>query len=179
MSRWAGNLNVERQGDTVSARPVFNAVVVGALWIAGLALITAMDIRDGSVSLDDSVDLAILTFLGIVGLFTLVLRTIVTTFDSTNRKIVQDRILFTVFRWRRRSYPFAEVASAGVDEYQNNEGQTEYHPTVALKNGVSIRLLHNPDSQSNCAAAVEEICATTGLPRSDKTWRDESEGNAA
>jgi hypothetical protein len=159
-------LTVERKGDGVVARSQYSNVLFGI--ICSIALIAFGTYRDeGSTSmLDHPFSAAIITVLFLASLFMLLHRTIETSFDPVNQQAVQERIIWFIWRYRRRSYPFSEIAGIGVKKFWTEDG-SGYIPVMTLRDDREVRLSYHNDSQSSCAEDVTAICTATGLARLD------------
>lgn len=169
------NLTVERKTDGVVVRSQYNAFAVGVGWTIALIAAIITNVGAGVLALDNPLDVVGTIFLLLVGLFLMLHRTIETSFYPVKQQVVQQRLIWFLWRWRRRSYSFSAIAGVGIKRYWNaDSGQSSYSPVMTLKDGSEVQLLHESESQSNCAEAVTTIRTATGLARLDLTWPDDA-----
>jgi hypothetical protein len=144
------NLTVERLADGVVVRSRYNAFAFGAVWTIALIATIITNVGTGVSALDNPLEAVGTIFLLLVGLFMMLHCTIETSFDSVKQQAVQERLIWVLWRWRRRSYSFSAIGGVGVKRYWDaDNGQSSYSPVMTLKDGSEVRLCHESDSQSN------------------------------
>ena len=169
-----GSLKVERRGDRVTLRAVYFSPVFAVIWTVIVAAIVFGTKRSGAMAFDSPIDVIAPAFMFAVGILALFHRTIATSFDMTTKTVLQQRTLFAVWHWRKRSYAFSEIAGIGVDESRDGDGDSEFSVIVTLKDGQVVRLDHKLHDETICAQTAESIRAATALPRVDRSWREEA-----
>jgi hypothetical protein len=97
------------------------------------------------------------------GVFLLLSREIITTFDLRSHRVVHHVSIGRGWYERRRTYSFAEIAGLLLNEYH---GETHsYMPVMTLLNGETRWLSTANGSYLICAMTIEAICAVTGLQK--------------
>jgi hypothetical protein len=164
-------VDVKREGKRVEVRSVFFVLAFPLMWMVGLAAMTAHVVRSEDIRVDNPFLWGVGLMFGF-GLFATLHRTILTSFDGSKGSMVQQRFLCGVWRWRERSYSFGEIAGVGVHQWDSDDGK-QFSLLATLKNGETVRLVHHDIDRSDCYMAAENICAATGIPRADTSWKDE------
>jgi hypothetical protein len=167
------NLNITLHDGRLTVKSSYMGVFFAMLWTAALIGMLFKETRsDIGLFLNSPFELAVSAILLGTGAFAMLPRRIITSFDERNLGIIQTRIIAGVWTWRTRRYAFSDIAGVGVQEC-NDEGKDVYYPIITLNGGRVVGLIYEGESRSVSAEAVGQICAETGLPRLDVSWRDE------
>lgn len=169
------NLNITRQDGRLIVKSSYMGMFFATLWTAALIAMLVKETRsDISLFLSSPVELAVSALLLGTGAFAMLPRRIFTSFDGRNLGITQTRTIAGVWTWRTRRHALSDIAGVGVQEsWSSDDNRDVYFPIIALKNGRVVRLIHVDESRYVSAEAAGQICAETGLPRLDVSWRDE------
>jgi hypothetical protein len=158
------DLRLERQGDTLVVHSKHIARWVRALLVGGFALIWLRQTDQSGLALLGywpSVVMGVALF-GF-GVFLVLPREVITTFDLRSHRVVQRVSIGRGWYERRRTYAFAEIAGLRLNE---SHGETHsYLPVMALRNGETRWLSTANGSYLICAMTIEAICAATGLQK--------------
>jgi hypothetical protein len=161
------DLRIERQGDALIVQSKHNRWH-GALGV-GFALFWLTKIY--GIGMPDQNWAFAGYWLGVVigvalfgfGVFLLLSREIITTFDLRSHRVVHHVSIGRGWYERRRTYSFAEIAGLLLNEYH---GETHsYMPVMTLLNGETRWLSTANGSYLICAMTIEAICAVTGLQK--------------
>jgi len=162
------NFVLERRDGRLITSSVYSGMALAVvLWIAALGVTLVATFHQGFVDFPSPLDVFGTAILVGVGLFALLRRDMSTSFEPTNRQVVQDRILGRVWRWRTRRYSFDDIAGIGIRVYQGDDGKKSYHPTMTLKDGRLVSLTYHEEHRPSAHAILTEICPATGLSRLD------------
>jgi hypothetical protein len=163
------DLRLERQGDALIVHSRHIARWVGVLLVGfGLYLIW----RIYGIGLPNQSWLALLAYwfglvLGVmflgIGVFLLLPREIITTFDLRCRRVVHHLSIGHGWYERRRTYAFAEIA--GLRLHGHDAEPDSCMPVMMLLNGETRWLSTANGNYLICATTIEAICAVTGLPK--------------
>jgi hypothetical protein len=167
------NLDITRQDGQLTVKSSYMGVFFATLWTATLIGMLVRETRDDiGLFLSSPFELGVSALLLGVGAFAMLPRRIITSFDERSSGITQTRIIAGVWAWRTRHYAFSDIAGVGVQEC-SDDGRDVYFPIITLMGGKLVRLIHDDESRSVSAEVAGQICAETGLPRLDISWRDE------
>jgi hypothetical protein len=168
------DLRLECQGDALIVHSRHIASWVGALLIFGFALIWLRQIywimmpnQSGRALLGYWLSAVIGVMIVGIGVFLLLPREVITTFDLRSRRVLHHVSIGRGWYERRRTYAFAEIAGLGLKYYAE---PGSYMPVMALRNGERRRLSTANGSYLIYATTIAEICAVTGLQNLGVRW---------
>ena len=169
------NLYITRQDGRLIVKSSYMGMFFAALWTAVLIAMLVKETRnDISLFLSSPFELGVSALLLATGAFAMLPRRIVTSFDGRNLGITQTQTIAGMWTWRTRRHAVSEIAGVGIQEcWSSDDSRDVYFPIITFKDDRVVRLIHADESRSVSAEAVGQICAETGLPRLDVSWRDE------
>jgi len=175
------NLNTSLHDGRLTIKSSYMGVFFATLWTAALIGMLFKETRsDIGLFLNSPFELAVSAILLGTGAFAMLPRRIVTSFDGRDLVITQTRTIAGVWTWRTRRHAVSEIAGVGIQEcWSSDDSKDVYFPIITLKDGRVVRLIHDDESRAVSAEAAGQICAETGLPRLDVSWRDEPNDDRA
>jgi hypothetical protein len=162
LSKWFGNLQLERRGSTLRMHSIYNVYPFGVFWIAILLASCVLGLFNGAVDPDSFDDILGIAILGFAGLVMLTIRAIDTRFDPINETILHQRALF-FFVWLERRYALADTS--GILFKPDADENDKHWLYLVIKDGRRILLAYASEPETVCVRTVEEIEAVTGLRR--------------
>lgn len=162
LSKWFGNLQLERRENTLRVHSIYNIYPFGVFWVAILLASCILGLYNGAIDPSSFDDILVIAILGFAGLVMLTIRAIETRFDPTNETILHQRTLF-FFVWLQRRYALADAS--GILFKPNLDENNTYWLYLIMKDGRRIPLVYANESETVCVRTVEEIQAVTGLGR--------------
>jgi hypothetical protein len=161
------DLRLERQGDALILHARHIAWWVGVL-VGGFALYLIWRIY--GIGIPNQSVLALVAYwfglmIGVmfvgIGVFLLLPREVITTFDLRSHRVVHHVRIGRGWYERRRTYAYAEIAGLGLKGYYGEP--YSYLPVMTLLNGETRWLSTANGSYLIHATTIEAICAVTGL----------------
>ena len=155
-------LHIRRQGNILIAWSWNTGWWLGALFAGFAGLLLMGWIASSTSDVPRWGGLFFLVFIGF-GVYQMLPRTVTTTFDLGDRRILRTLSFCHGLYVRKRACAFAEVTGIGLKE-SYNEGYS-YRPIITLRDGGVLTLSASSGGSLIYEDALQTICAETGLPR--------------